>query len=347
MPKGVQKIAKAIKRHFTRNNILNVLNDAPKCGFANLDGYDVVHFHSTLAMYEAKDLLKSYKGKVLLTSHSPKLFSREVVEDYTDEKDYKRYKDEYDKLVTIDDYSFNRADYIVFPCKEAEEPYYHTWKKYKTIHDKYKNKYIYIPTGIMPISTKCFSRKTIREKYNIPNDAFVVSYIGRHLPVKGYDQLKIIAEKVFQKNHKDIYFLIAGKEEPLTGLKDAHWIEAGWVDNPNELVFASDVFVLPNMETYFDLVLLQVMSVGKPVVLTNTGGNKFFRKYKNSGLLFYDYGDNDGAASILLRLRTADKQSLSNLGTANKMIFEKDFTVEKFTDKYIKAIQSLTKKSKK
>lgn len=44
----------------------------------NLQDYDIVHFHSTADMYNAKDDLKEYKGKVLLTSHSPTLNSKEM-----------------------------------------------------------------------------------------------------------------------------------------------------------------------------------------------------------------------------------------------------------------------------
>ena len=342
MPSFIKKPAKTIKKYVTRNKVLDVLNDnIPKRGFARLDDYDVVHFHSTLTMYKTKDLLDEYNGVVILTSHSPKILSKEIAEDYTRKKDYERHKAEYDKLVAIDNYAFNRADRIIFPCKESEEPYYHTWKDYKKIHETNKNKYIYIPTGISSVDTGNFSRKKIREKYGIPDNKFVVCYIGRHNKVKGYDQLKDIASKVLKNSNIEAHFLIAGKEAPLTGLKNKNWTEAGWINNPNELIFAADAFVLPNQETYFDLILLQAMSIGKPIILTNTGGNKYFKKFKESGLFFYDYGDINGAANIIKKLSKSSKGDISKYGEANKKIFEENFTIEIFAKKYIEEITKI------
>lgn len=48
----------------------------------------------------------------------------------------KKNKEEYDKLKIVDEYAFNRANYIIFPTKEAEECYYNTWPDYKDIKEK-------------------------------------------------------------------------------------------------------------------------------------------------------------------------------------------------------------------
>lgn len=340
LPTPLKNKLVGLKRYLTRNDVLKALNDGPKKGFASLDGYDIVHFHSTLEMYLAKDLLSDYRGKVLLTSHCPKVAFKEVIEDYTSKKDYLKHKKEYDKLEIIDEYAFNRADKIIFPCEYAEEPYYHTWNKYEKIHKDNKDKYVYIPTGIVPISTDGFSREGVRRKYNIPDNKFVVCYIGRHNNVKGYDQLKEIAKEIFEHG-KDICFLVAGKEEPLKGINDPNWIEAGWIENPNELIFASDVFILPNKETYFDLILLQVMSIGKPVVLTNTGGNKYFKQFNSRGMFFYDYGNIKEAVKNILELSETNPESLLDGGSQNRKIFEREFTIAKFTKKYVEEIRKI------
>ena len=46
----------------------------------DLEKYDIIHFHSTLSMYEIRRALKKYKGKVVLTSHSPSVLSQERFE---------------------------------------------------------------------------------------------------------------------------------------------------------------------------------------------------------------------------------------------------------------------------
>lgn len=146
------------------------------------------------------------------------------------------------------------------------------------------------------------------------------------------------------KSNDKIYFLIAGREEPLTGLNDKRWIEVGWTNKPHEIISASDMFILPNKETYFDLILLEVMSIGKPIILTNTGGNKYFKKFEN-GLLYYDYSEINQAIKQIKDI--IDENKLKDLGNLNKKIMLENFTIEIFTNNYIEILKQVIKNEKK
>lgn len=335
MSSSLKKTLKKLLKY--ESDILKkVLSDTAKVSSVNLNEYDIIHFHSTLDMYMVKDSLKDYNGVVLLTTHSPKVYHKEIIEDYTEEAEYLRNKEKYDALKIIDEYAFDRANYIIFPAEEAEECYYNTWKDYAQVKERNKDKYLYIPTGIVPINVND-NKKEVLERYNIPQDAFVISYVGRHNSVKGYDKLKEIGKKVLEK-YPNTYFLIAGNEQPLKGLENERWIEVGWTNKPYEIINASDIFVLPNKETYFDLILLEVMSIGKPVVLTNTGGNKFFYKM-NGALYYYNYDNIDMAISnieVLLK-----EKNIKELGNKNKKIVLENLTVEIFTNKYLNIINEV------
>lgn len=325
MPKRVRDVYRALR--FTK--LLSKQKPAPD----NLDSYDAIHFHSTETMYYCRKWLEDYKGKVVLTSHSPCIYHQELI-GRLNPFDYKLLKSKLDKLEQMDIYAFTRADYIVFPCEEAEEPYYNTWDKYKSIRKA--EKYRYMTTGIVGCNAKV-DRQNYREKYNIPNDAFVVSYAGRHNEIKGYADLKKIGKDLLRD--KNVYFLIAGREEPMKGLKDDRWIEVGWTNDPHSLIASSDVFVLPNRETYFDLILLEVMSLGVPIVLSNTGGNKYFKKYNLDGMKFYSTLDE--AKSALCELKSMPKDKLKNAGEQNKDVFSGEFSVEKFTERYVNVIADI------
>ena len=295
--------------------------------------YDMIHFHWTEDMYRNREFLETYTGKVILTSHSPCVYNQERI-GKLNPIDYRLLKRPIDRLIEMDEFAFKRADYVVFPCEEAEEPYYHTWNEYASIR---KNKKIlYLPTGIVGCSAR-ITRAEYRKKYHIPEDAFVVSYVGRHNEIKGYADLKKMGEKLL--NNQNTYFLIAGKEEPMKGLDNSHWIEVGWTNDPHSLIAASDVFVLPNHETYFDLVLLEVLSLGVPVVLSNTGGNKYFKKFENSGLSFYDTVED--AIKSINHLKKMNKLDIEKLGKCNREIFDNNFTVEYFTQNYIHVIRQI------
>ena len=300
-----------------------------------LDEYDIIHFHSAIDMFMVRDSLKDYRGKVVFTSHSPSLLSYEMYQGLTAfERQHMNWL--YKNLTKIDEYAFSRADYFIFPCPEAEEPYYHTWQKYEKLKQDKGEKFRYLLTGTNARTAKV-NRNTILKKYHIPEDAFIISYAGRHNELKGYDRLKQIGEWVL-KNNKDIYFLIAGKEDPIHGLNHPRWIEVGWTSDPHSLIAASDVFVLPNRETYFDLVLLEVLSLGKVIVASRTGGNRYFSG-KSKGIMLYDTIDE--ACDTLKLLSEMAPNDISELEHQNSTLYSENFTDEIFAKNYISIINSL------
>lgn len=299
--------------------------------------YDVIHFHSTEDLYFCREILNRYTGKVVLTSHTPCASFVEKL-DRLNPVDRKLFKGKLTTLKLIDEYAFQRADYIIFPCEEAEEPYYHTWKEYGEIRDP--RKYIYIPSGINSCHANV-ARAEIREKYGIPQDAFVVSFAGRHNEIKGYADLKEIGERLLEQN---VWFLIAGNEDPIKGLNHPHWIEVGWTKDPHSLIQAADVFILPNRETYFDLVMLEVLSLGQIVVASNTGGNRYFQKYGASGMLFYD--NLQQAIEAVDVVRKWDTKTVTKAKDENKALFENNFTTFHFAKKYVKVLEEITHEKK-
>ena len=302
----------------------------------DLNQYDIVHFQSTYWMFACRDSLKDYKGKVVLTSHSPTILSKEIIDSELTDFEKKHMMWYYNRLIKMDEYAFNRADYIVFPCPEAEEPYYHAWHKFAEIKKNNLQKFKYLRSGIEPCSAKV-SNSDIRKKYGIPENAFVLCYVGRHNEIKGYDILRKVGKKVLEA--PNTYILVAGREEPLKRFPHDRWIEVGWTNDPHSLISASDVFVLPNRETYFDLVMLEVLSLGSIVIASATGGNKYYSKLKPNGVFLYN--DFEECMGVIGKLQSMSKQEKDNLKLMNRKIYEEYFTSEIFAKNYIKLIDSL------
>lgn len=304
----------------------------------NLSNYDAVHFHSSLDMYSVRDSLSEYTGKVIFTSHSPTLLSFEIWDKSSWlEKLFLRI---FRKLKQMDTYAFNRADYFIFPCPEAEEPYYHAWKEYADFKKEHQEKYRYLLTGIRPCKVKD-NRENICKKYNIPLDSFIFCYVGRHNSIKGYDLLKEYA-KEFLCQHHNVYFLIAGKEEPYQRLKNERWIEVGWTNDPHSLIAASDAFILPNRETYFDLILLEVLSLGKIVIASSTGGNKHFTNIESVFL----YNSKHEALNIMDNISKMSLAKRKNLEIISKNTFVNNYTCEIFYDNYKHILNSISANNK-
>lgn len=214
------------------------------------------------------------------------------------------------------------------------EPLYSTMEGFQKLIE---NKDIrFIPSGAKQLTTS-LSKEEAKKKYGVEGK-FVVGYVGRHNEVKGYDILQNAAQKVLMKDN-NITFLIGGKQgNVFTPLNDKRWIEAGWV-NPADLFRAIDVFVLPNRMTYFDLVLLEVMSMGVPIIASATGGNKSVQRQTGALILYNNSAD--GLADSILTLSQASAEELENYSKRIQQEYEKNYTPSIFATRYISLINQI------
>ena len=301
----------------------------------------MVHFHSTLDMFKERENLQNYKGIIILSSHSPIPLGQEICSDIPSvvKEMVPHMRERYEQM---DKFAFEKADYIIFPCPEAEEPYFNNWSYYKTFHINKPQSFKYVLTGITPSYAKR-DRNSVLNNLNLPPDSFIISYVGRHNSVKGYDRLKEIGEK-FLNCHTESYFVIAGTEGPINRLNHPNWIEVGWTNEPHSYIAASDVFVLPNKETYFDIVMIEILSLGKIVIASRTGGNKYFEKKGLKGVLLYDTVDE--AVHLLEKVKNMSKEERSFLGSENYSFYQKYLTVNSMYDNYMNLLKQIFEESK-
>ncbi len=299
--------------------------------------YDAIHFHSTMDMYKQRRNLKEFTGRVLLTSHSPIPLAQELYGACSTAFEKRYVKKRMALFKKMDRWSFSHANYIVFPCPEAEEPYRNHWPSYEKFAEKRKAHYRYVPTGIS-LKTPTIDRKEIRAQLGVDSRNFMIAYVGRHNEVKGYDNLKKLGNVILDKS-SDIRMLIAGKEGPLMRLKHPSWIEIGFTKDPYSYIAASDLFLLPNKETYFDLVMIEVLSLGKIVVASRTGGNKYFERMGVRGVLLYDTLEE--AEALIYKVKMMSRDRRRRLERENKEFYRRYLSGERFFDNYISMLSSI------
>ena len=333
LPKWLNNLHRTIRGIRNRSKLLNGKIKSAKRDFSE---YDIIHFHESSDLYLERENLKDFKGIILFQSHSPLPWSQEQCKDIS--KWYGRLiPGMEDKYETIDKYCFERADFVIFPCEEAEEPYLQNWPFFKDFKNKNPQKFRYVLTGIMPANAK-LSRKDVLTIYNIPHDEFVISYVGRHNTVKGYDILKDIASRYFAIDN-NAWVISAGQEAPFTRLKHPRWKEIGFTNDPHSIIAASDVFVLPNRVTYFDIVMIEILSLGKIVIASRTGGNKIFEKFGVKGVLLYD--NIDEAIELLKKVKNMTLSERNLLGEINKDFYKNYLSNSSMYDSYIRLLKSL------
>lgn len=177
------------------------------------------------------------------------------------------------------------------------------------------------------------AKKTLREKYNIPQDAFVYGYVGRVNVDKGTNEL-ISAFNKNSKEDENIYLALVGM------LDDANPISAenleiaknhpriimtGNVDfnevYPHMAMF--DVLVHPTYREGFGKVLQEAMGVGLPIITTDVPGPSEVVENNVSGILC-KVKNSDDLAEKMLMLRN-DGELLKNIADAGSKRAEKYF----------------------
>lgn len=304
----------------------------------NLKKTKTIHVHTPGDAVKVRNSLKRSGHdniKIMLTCHTPEAPSNEYY-NTTLEQGYssKKAQEIKEGWKIIEKKAFEYADILVFPSKESMEPLSITMEGFK---DLIKDKDIhFMATGAKKLNPT-LTKEEAKRKYGVEGK-FVVGYVGRHNAIKGYDTLIKAAENVLEKN-KDICFLIGGAQgNAFKPLNHERWIEAGWV-NPADLFMALDVFILPNKMTYYDLVLLEVMSLGIPIIASNTGGNISVHKVTNSICLYNNCAE-DLSDKILNYSHMTQKQ-LEHISQCIYNAYETNFTTTCFAERYVEMINKI------
>ena len=277
---------------------------------------------------------RNLKAKLILMSHSPQPPSQETYDALLRQKNPDA-EAIYRELAKKEKEAFYSEDIFLFPSKEAMEPYTSSLPYFDDI---IKQKVIkFVPTGCKPLHTDC-SAEELRKRYQITTP-YVISYMGRHIPIKGYDLLKNIAKKLLSVR-QDVTFLIGGRmQSGIPPLKHKNWVELGFV-NPAEIFCVSDCFILPNRQTYFDLILLEALSMGTVVFASDTGGNKTVYQQTKAITLYTDEDDCVNKINRFLNASAEDRQKMK--ANAEKAYLE-NYTPDIFGRNYVELIKEIIK----
>lgn len=339
----INNISKTQKRAFSEmyqflSNIDKMGPDANLMSRIDFSKTKTIHVHTALDVLKVKNyLVRNYLDdvKVILTCHTPESLAKEeyarAIASGQSERKARILKELY---LAAEIKAYKDADIIIFPAEEAMEPLMHDIPEFQKIA---ANKDIrFMATGSKPICSS-LGKEDAKRKYGVSGKK-VIGYIGRHNSVKGYDLLKKAAEIILAQR-SDVVFLIGGAQgTEFKPLDNTSWIEAGWV-NPADLLQALDVFVLPNKQTYYDLVLLEVLSMGVPTVATATGGNKSVKKVAQE-LELCDV-DAQSIADAITELINLPKEELDNKGRKLRETYDNYFTERHMAQRYVDTIRGI------
>ena len=176
-------------------------------------------------------------------------------------------------------------------------------------------------------------RNLMRDKLSVGSEVVLIGAVGRLTWEKGLSQFINAAKKIendLNLSKADIKYLIAGTgdlrgnlegEVDSLGLKEK-FIFTGFIDDADSILNAMDVLVLPSLREGFPMVLLEAMSVGKPIIASKIDGvNESIIDGKNGILV--EPGDSSALSEAIMGL-LRDKEKINGMGqSGRKMALDK------------------------
>ena len=190
---------------------------------------------------------------------------------------------------------------------------------------------------------------SIREKFDIAQDALVIGMIGRVNAIKGQNDFIEAVEPLLEKNEQAVAFLAGGvfpgEEWRLEELdkriasssvvSQIHRID--YYDRTSELYNMFDIFVLPSIKPdSLPTVVLEAMACSKPVVGYNNGGIAEMVVDDKSGCLVKPNRPQELSKAISLLLDSSEKrEKFGRVGyQRQKELFSLESYIKNFSEFY-------------
>jgi glycosyltransferase involved in cell wall biosynthesis len=186
-------------------------------------------------------------------------------------------------------------------------------------------------------------RRKLRQKLNLPQDAYIIVSHGRIAQRK---RLDVLIDAVAQMGERRANLCVLLIGEPVDdGLQarlqkriETHGLAltvrfAGITDWPEDYLRAADVFVLTSEQEGLPNSLLEAMACGLPVIASHIGGVTDIVQDGTNGLLF-ETGDVNQLRALLERFIGARDEAAA-LGVAAVATVRQRFTWDTIADRYM------------
>lgn len=194
-----------------------------------------------------------------------------------------------------------------------------------------------IPNFIKLEHYKAKAEKNFRQAY-APNGERIITHISNFRPVKRVEDVVQIFKQIRESIPCKLLMVGDGPERykvehlcrELGICADTHIL--GKLKKPEEVLWISDLFVLPSETESFGLAALEAMACGVPVICTNTGGLAELNTSGFSGFTS-NVGDIDNMAANALSILSTDEALQTYRQQAKTRAA--DFSIERILPIYV------------
>ncbi len=296
-----------------------------------LASYPAVVFHDPRhAWWYLRQRGRPRTQQVFVMPHSPVDASAEEVyglwAEYGSQYDWSGLRE---SLRRLELRVYRMAQGIIVPVREAVDAYFEGSGGLReqflglTFHD--------IPSGVQPMTTTT-PPEEIRQRLGVTERQVLVGFFGRYVEHKGFDVYLDVVRAAAARHPGRFAFISGGagwlKPDALPGYRDLGWL----AEDVGDYVNATDVVMAPNQYTLFDLSILEAMSLGKVVLTSATGGNRWLSKI-TQGVVVASQSEAGVYLDALVELTKLGKLRL--LGRRNLDAYLAQFTLESFVRRHL------------
>ncbi len=274
--------------------------------------FKYIYFHDMYSFQACLHLIHQDQH-VIFQPHSPEQMSKET-------SYFSNLEDDYNWALMAEKNIFLRANTIVLPNE-------YTISIYKNL--------INTKSNIEFIISGC-QRKNSFKKYPLSESKINLLFIGRRTEIKGFDVM-VEAFKLIQAKRNDINLLFLGGG---CEVKGENIYDIGFSNTPENWINSVDYVINTNRQSYFDLTIMETLSVGTPILMTSTEGHKMFIEDMSEGII--DIGQAcvekiaEKITSLELKKREHNQNSIDN----NQLLYSNKYSHQA----YIKRLNEFCKK---
>jgi glycosyltransferase involved in cell wall biosynthesis len=201
------------------------------------------------------------------------------------------------------------------------------------------NKIKVIYNGIIPVNADSSKTSKLKEELGINPSKKVIGTIARLDPIKNHQMMFRAFQQVLNQ-YSDIALILVGDGEERQSLEELvdnlgirnHVIFTGYISRPQHYLDCMDIFLLPSFSEGTSMTLLEAMSLSKPCVVTNAGGNPEIIKHKVNGLVTGNDNTKEFAEGILKLI--LEGGTYRTMQTNAKQRFDKLFSASLMAEQY-------------
>ncbi len=230
-----------------------------------------------------------------------------------------------------------KNDAIIAVCKMLQEMLIQNKMPAKKITTIYN--------GVELKDTINYEKKILNE-FGIKQDEFLFVSLTRFTPEKGVPFLLKSVKELISMTDKPFKLLLAGDGDDIDECKVyvkqnglcEHVIFMGYRTDTDELLSSSHVYINSSQSEALSFAILEAMSKGLPVILTNVGGNS--ELITDNGILL-EYGDTNAMAKAMLKLMD-DNSYYKQCSQESLKSVKEEFSLENQLNKTYEIYQSVS-----